>query len=244
MYQAFHLLLSLFTIINPRKWGVLSEIQEKTKFDAAFSVSYSQAGEDLALLNLINKKTGFYIDIGAHHPSRFSVTRLLYQQGWFGINVDANPDIESDFRIHRKRDLFVNAAVGNFDSQELYRFYEPAFNTTDKEWMQKFLKGGNQVRDVIEVPGISLRRVFDFVPNNQPINLLNIDIEGADFEALLSLDLETLPSLSRPEWVLIESTPPLVNVLDTQSIKYLTENSFEIYCVLPMATLLRNMTIN
>jgi len=37
--------------------------------------SYSQEGEDMILRRLFGKqKKGFYVDIGAHHPKRFSNT--------------------------------------------------------------------------------------------------------------------------------------------------------------------------
>src|SRR5690348_6482057 len=55
----------------------------------AFAVrSYSQEGEDLILARLLeNTPSGLYVDIGAHHPFRFSNTRLLYERGWHGINI-------------------------------------------------------------------------------------------------------------------------------------------------------------
>lgn len=37
--------------------------------------SWSQEGEDLILRRIFeNKNTGFYVDVGAHHPKRFSNT--------------------------------------------------------------------------------------------------------------------------------------------------------------------------
>lgn len=85
---------------------------EVSKFDFDFNVSWSQGGEDLAFLHMIlDYHDGFYIDIGAHHPDRFSVTRHLYQSGWHGINVDANPDLKMNFVRRRPRNLSVNAAT-------------------------------------------------------------------------------------------------------------------------------------
>jgi hypothetical protein len=40
--------------------------------------SYSQEGEDLILAGLIgDRPRGFYVDIGAHHPHRFSNTFIF-----------------------------------------------------------------------------------------------------------------------------------------------------------------------
>ena len=51
--------------------------------DKFANVSYSHEGEDIVLSNLFSgKKQGFYIDVGAHHPKRFSNTYLFYKKGW------------------------------------------------------------------------------------------------------------------------------------------------------------------
>ena len=43
------------------------------------NISFSQEGEDLVLQRLIGiKSNGFYVDIGAHHPYRFSNTYKFY----------------------------------------------------------------------------------------------------------------------------------------------------------------------
>jgi len=55
-------------------------------FDIYATKSYSQKGEDIILRRILGEKeVGFYIDIGAHHPKRFSNTYLFYKKGWRGI---------------------------------------------------------------------------------------------------------------------------------------------------------------
>ena len=50
--------------------------------------SYAQEGEDLLLERILGKQgKGFYVDVGAHHPVRFSNTFLFYKRGWRGINI-------------------------------------------------------------------------------------------------------------------------------------------------------------
>jgi hypothetical protein len=51
-------------------------------FDSAFEVTYAQSGEDISFLTVLTSNCqGSHIEIGAYHPSRFSVTRLLYEKG-------------------------------------------------------------------------------------------------------------------------------------------------------------------
>ena len=50
--------------------------------------SFSQEGEDLILQRYFEGKTkGFFVDIGAHHPIRFSNTYHFYRRGWRGMVV-------------------------------------------------------------------------------------------------------------------------------------------------------------
>jgi len=227
-------------LINPSKMGVFTEIADKTSFDHAFSISYSQCGEDLALLNIFNGRSeGSYIDIGAHHPSRFSVTRRLYDLGWNGVNIDANKDLIKNFQTSRPRDINICAAVGNLNQYELHIFTEPAISTTNLIWRDRFLSARNKILKTEIVRGVRLREILDMHFSCRDLDLLNIDIEGSDLEALTSGDFSNLSPERFPRWILLESTPPLNNVVETESIKYATSLGYQIYCVLPMSTILK-----
>src|SRR3989344_293995 len=68
--------------------------------------SYSQQGEDLIIDKLlVGKKKGFYVDVGAHDPVRFSNTKRFYDKGWSGINIDPNPWLIKKFQKQRDRDI-------------------------------------------------------------------------------------------------------------------------------------------
>src|SRR5829696_7661265 len=80
--------------------------------DAYSRKSYSQEGEDLILERIfLEQKKGFYVDVGAHHPKRFSNTFLFYKLGWFGINIDAMPGSMSAFESARPRDINLEVAI-------------------------------------------------------------------------------------------------------------------------------------
>ena len=82
------------------------------------NLSYSQNGEDRILHRIFeNQKSGFYVDIGAHHPFRFSNTFLFYKMGWKGINVDAMPKSMEIFKRFRPRDINLELAVGTIEKE-------------------------------------------------------------------------------------------------------------------------------
>lgn len=48
--------------------------------DPNAQLSFSQEGEDLIILRIFDGQgRGFYVDVGAHHPTRFSNPYLLYR---------------------------------------------------------------------------------------------------------------------------------------------------------------------
>ncbi|MFM6346540.1 MAG: hypothetical protein ACKPFK_15520, partial [Dolichospermum sp.] len=87
------------------------------------NISYSQEGEDLILARFFEKeKNGFYVDIGAHHPQRFSNTYYFYLKGWSGINIDAMPGSMKIFDDLRPLD--INLEIPISDKSEILTYYE------------------------------------------------------------------------------------------------------------------------
>jgi hypothetical protein len=73
---------------------------------------FSQYGEDVFLHKFFRgKKTGFYIDVGAHHPFQLSNTAYLWLGGWNGVNVDASEEAIVLFEKVRPMDENIHAAV-------------------------------------------------------------------------------------------------------------------------------------
>lgn len=243
MKKIIRFLRSLFLIFNPKTWGVFSEIAMETKFDAAVAVGWSQGGEDFALLHLAlkpNGEPGSYLDIGAHHPNRFSVTRHFYKRGWSGINVDANPELEKAFLKWRPRDSFINKAVGAMKEFQFSIFEEPAISTSNPEWREQFLKEGNLLKREITVPGITLKELVLNERFTNGLDILNIDIEGSDFDALSSIDFPNLAKDRWPKWLVLESTPPVSSALSFPAVEYAISNGYIAWLVLPMGTILKS----
>jgi FkbM family methyltransferase len=236
----FRFLRALFLILPKENWGNFVKTSEIAGFENAFSISWSQGGEDLALLHAIaGKRSGTYIDIGAHHPSRFSVTRHLYQLGWSGVNVDANQELIGAFNHARPRDVNLCAGVGLEPKYIFTVFEESAISTLDSEWRAKFINEKNKITKEVEVKGRKLRSILDDFQPQQPIDLLSIDAEGSDLEVLQSLEFETLEKSRFPKWLLLEAAPPVTNALQTPAVKLAIEWGYEPFMVLAMSTLLK-----
>jgi hypothetical protein len=124
--------------------------------------SYSQEGEDILLSRIFkNKKNGFYIDIGAHHPVRFSNTRFFYKRGWKGINIDACPGSMKAFNLLRRRDINLEIAVGSSGKSPVYHaFEEKALNTFDSAMAEKYVQSGCKKKYEKVIPLVSLKEIL------------------------------------------------------------------------------------
>ena len=72
-------------------------------------ISFSPSKEDWILYCLLKEQqNGFYIDVGANHPDWGSVTKLFYERGWRGINIEPLPEKFSCLELKRKRDIKLN----------------------------------------------------------------------------------------------------------------------------------------
>ena len=169
-----------------------------------FRLSFSQNGEDILLCEFFRNQTaGFYVDIGAHHPIRFSNTYQLYRKGWKGLNIDALPGTEKLFRAKRNRDITLEIGVASkLGELEYWMFREPAFNTFDPVLGQKRQSDGHsELVEKLRIPVRPLAEILHkYLGQKASIDLLTIDVEGLDLEVLKSNDWDVF----RPKLVCVE----------------------------------------
>jgi FkbM family methyltransferase len=178
----------------------------KEYLDGYAKKSYSQEGEDMILRRIFEKKEkGFYVDVGAYHPKRFSNTYYFYKKGWKGINIDAMPGSMKNFKKLRPRDINLEFAISNKrEKLTYYMFNEPALNGFSEE-ISRYRENQNNnykiiAKKVIETK--TLKEVLEkFLPTDCDIDFMNIDVEGMDYKVLSSNDW----SKYRPNVILVES---------------------------------------
>ena len=79
--------------------------------------------------------------------------------------------------------------------------------------------------------------ISELLKKYQP-DIIKIDIEGADFDALHSISFETLEPNRFPEYLLLETAPPVSNSLAFPAVKLAQSVGYIPELILPMATLL------
>jgi len=167
------------------------------------TLCFSQSGED-GILNYLLPSLGFFIDIGAHHPLRYSNTHMLYRRGWRGINIDPIPGVKKLFDYFRPNDINLEIAVGSKKKKaHYYSFEEGCYNTMDRLLAKDLIeKGISKFLGVTDIDVHPLKRVCrQHVPAGQKIDLLTVDAEGMDSEILQTHDWRRY----RPMHVVVEN---------------------------------------
>jgi FkbM family methyltransferase len=173
--------------------------------------SYSQDGEDMLLRPLLMESVpnyadykGFFVDIGAHHPFRFSNTMHFYELGWHGINVEPTPAAIALFNQYRPDDINLNVGIGAEKARQiLYGFNDSAFNSFDKIMSESRDKDDSPVHitETTEVDIYPLAQILDeHLPAGTTIDFMSVDVAGLDVKVLQSNNWAKY----RPKFVLVE----------------------------------------
>jgi FkbM family methyltransferase len=213
------------------KWVVRHLINFKNNYLYGFSTrSYSQEGEDMILRRIFGSQTsGFYIDVGAHHPKRFSNTYFFYKKGWAGINIDAMPGSMKAFQKLRYRDINIETPISSTpETVVYYGFNEPALNGFSKN-ISESRDGvdGYRIEFTKRIKTSTLQTVLDQnLEVNQEIDFLTIDVEGLDYDVLKSLDLKRY----RPRVILIEIIgSSLAEIANNEIYCHLIAEGYDLY---------------
>lgn len=222
----------MFRKITPK---FIKRLVRRTQFyldwDQWINSSWSQEGEDRILSRIFEyQESGFYVDIGAHHPKRFSNTQLFYKNGWRGINIDAMPGSMAEFKKYRPRDINLEIGIGLKNLKlDYYVFNEPALNGFSKELSQERhrAKSNYTIKKIIPIEVLPLSEILDkHLPKGQHIDFLTIDAEGFDFEVLKSNDW----SKYRPKFVLVEALGSNINEIEQSEIGiYMKDMNYMLY---------------
>jgi len=174
------------------------------------------------------RNDGFYVDVGAHHPQRFSNTYYFYLRGWRGINIDATPGSMNQFNKIRPHDVNVEAAIAREKKDiTFFMFDEPALNSFDEELSQS---RNNTVYKIIEKKIISTKTLAEilseYLPPDQSIDFISIDVEGLDLEVLESNDWERF----KPYCVLVECYLDSLDGIEKNNVyKYLQKRNYKLF---------------
>ena len=143
---------------------------------------------------------GFYVDIGAHHPIHRNNTYLLHKQDWNGVNIDTSEFSIDLFNHMRPKDLNYNCAISD-KNENIKLFYQKELSqlsTIEKSQAESVFQG--EIKEK-EINAFTLDEILSRDKyKDSKIDLLDIDVEGADLKVLRGLSFDKF----KPELVCVE----------------------------------------
>jgi FkbM family methyltransferase len=161
---------------------------------------HSQDNQDRYLETNIFKgyKNGFYVDVGAHDG--ISLNNTLYferNNNWTGINIEPIKKVFDNLVINRPNNINLNYAVCNNDGEteffcntgytEMLSGIKDNFDIRHFNRVQRENQQNGSTTEVIKVKTKKLETILD-ENNIKHINYLSIDVEGAEFEVIKSIN--------------------------------------------------------
>jgi len=190
-------------------------------------VAFGQNAEDIVLVRaLSNHPNKVYVDVGAGHPIRGSVTKNLHDiLSFSGVEIEPIARFADLLRKERARSVVFNCGAG--ESSGIMEFYECtttwALSTFDEKIYLKHSANGLEFTKVsVDVKPLDL--ILEQSSIIRPgFALLKIDAEGMEQSILNGFNIQRwLPSL-----VLLETIEPdNLKRVDSSSISYLLKNGY------------------
>ena len=195
---------------------------------------YSQDNQDVFLENNVFKgfQNGCFMDIGAHDG--VSINNTLYfekNNNWSGINIEPIKEVYDKLVINRPNNININCAVCNYDGSAefiLNKGYTEMISglkeNYDERHFRRLEKENNMmgaVTEIITVPTKKIETICD-EHNIKHIHYLSIDVEGAEFEVIKSINFEkTYIDVIGFENNYEDSSPPIIQYLESKGYKML-----------------------
>ena len=143
-------------------------------------------------------QNGFYVDVGAHDG--VSINNTLYFENnnhWTGINIEPIKTVFDKLVLNRPNSVNLNCAVCNEDGETEFlcntgytEMISGIKNTFDSRHLQRLHHENSQMGSTTETIKVNTKRLESIFEehNVSHIHYLSIDVEGAEFEVIKSIN--------------------------------------------------------
>lgn len=163
---------------------------------------HSQDGQDKFLeLNIFKGfKNGFFVDVGAHDGK--TINNTLYFEtynNWTGINIEPIETVYNKLENNRPLCININCAVSDFDGISEFILNEGYTEMIsglkenyDKRHFQRLQKENEETNSKTKIINVTTKKLETILEENniKIINYLSIDVEGAEFAVIKSINFD------------------------------------------------------
>lgn len=164
---------------------------------------HSQDNQDFVLESRLFKgyKNGFFMDIGAHDGVNINNTLYFEENNnWTGINVEPIKEVFEKLVVNRPKSININCAVCNndgtadflrisADGPEMLSRLQNNLDSRHIERIHKDIETTQSSSHIVTVDTKKIETICD-EHNVTHIHYLSIDVEGAEFDVIKSINFE------------------------------------------------------
>jgi len=164
----------------------------------------SQDNQDKYLEENIFKgfKNGFFVDVGANDG--ISINNTLYFEkynNWTGINIEPIKSVFQKLSINRPNCININCAVSNFNGETenicntgYTEMISGIKDNYDPRHLNRLERENNMMNSTTNIIKINTKKLETILHENNitHINYLSIDVEGAEFEVIKSINFNNV----------------------------------------------------
>ena len=205
---------------------------------------YSQYKQDEFLENTVFKgyKNGFFVDVGAHDGK--TINNTLYfelNNNWKGINIEPIEKIYNNLLYNRPKCINLNCAIDekNGKTEFIYNLGHTEMlsgikNYYDKRHIDRLENENKQYNSKSEIIEINTKRLENiFIEFNiKHINYLSIDVEGAEFAVIKSINFDNIfIDVIGFENNYNDLSYPIIEYLENKNFKILNNTMHDIFMI-------------
>jgi len=164
----------------------------------------SQDNQDKYLEENIFKglKNGIFVDVGANDG--ISINNTLYFEkynNWTGINIEPIKSVFQKLSINRPNCININCAVSNFNGETDFicntgytEMISGIKDNYDPRHLNRLERENNMMNSSTNIIKINTKKLETILYENNitHINFLSIDVEGAEFEVIKSINFNNV----------------------------------------------------
>jgi len=178
--------------------GTVCPANEQMVVEPMKKTELEEREQEMVWAFLGQRRTGFFVEVGANDPKVLSQTWHLEAKGWRGILVEPNPTCAEALRQQRKNSTVFQVACSSPENSgdALFHFSK----SSALSGLQKHVDDPRIEYDHSEPVHVTTLDAILEKAGNPHIDFISIDVEGTELDVLKGFDL----GKHRPSLILLE----------------------------------------